>query len=65
MIGEVSEVQAPLIELARDQGRLTIGGAATFMGISRNTLKQHFRILVRDGRLALNGSGGGAWYLLR
>ena len=65
MIGEVSEVQAQLIELARDQGRLTIGGAATLMGVSRNTLKQHFRILVRDGRLALNGSGRGAWYSLR
>lgn len=64
MVGEVSELQAQLIELAQEQGRLTIGGAATLMGVSRNTLKPHLRVLVRDGRMALNGAGRGAWYSL-
>lgn len=64
MVGEMSELQAQLVELVREQGRLTIGGAATLTGVGRNTLKPHFRALVRDGRLALNGAGRGAWYSL-
>ena len=62
MIGEMPEVQVQLIELAREQGRLTIGGAARMTGVSRNTLKPHFRVLVQNGQLTLNGSGRGAWY---
>ena len=65
MVGEVSELQARLIELTREQGRLTIRDAATLTGVSRNTLKVQFRVLVRDGRLTLNGSGRGAWYCPR
>ena len=61
MIGEVSELQARLIELTREQGRMTIGDAVKLTGVSRNRLK----VLVRDGRLALHGSGRGAWYRLR
>ena len=64
MIGRVSKLQARLIELAREQGRLTIRDAATLTGVNRNTLKVQFRVLVRDGRLMLNGSGRGAWYSL-
>ena len=65
MVGGVSELQARLIDLTREQGRLTIRDAATLTGVSRNTLKVQFRVLVRDGRLTLNGSGRGAWYCLR
>ena len=32
---------------------------------SRNTLKQHFRVLVKRGTLIQHGSGRGVWYALR
>ena len=65
IVGEVSELQAQLLDLARDRGRVTIGDAATLTGVSRNTLKGQFRSLVRGGRLVLNGAGRGAWYSLK
>ena len=65
MDGEMPELQVQPIDLAREQGRLTLGGAARMVDVSLNTLKSHFRVLVQNGRLTLNGSGRGAWYLLR
>ena len=65
MMGALPELSAQLIDLVRDQGRLTIGDAAKLTGISRNTLKQHLRVLVNDQHLSLNGAGRGAWYSLR
>ena len=53
------------LDLVRDHGRLTIGDAERLSGQNRNTLKQHFRALVADGHLSLNGAGRGAWYSLR
>ena len=46
--------------LVRDHGRLSIGDAERLTGENRNTLKQHFRALVGDGHLTLNGAGRGA-----
>ncbi len=63
LVSKLSEIQEQLIDLTREQGRLTIGGASKLLGVSRNTLKPHFRALVRDGKLALHGSGRGAWYV--
>jgi Fic family protein len=65
LMGSLSEVSAQLLDLVRDHGRLTIGDAARLTGQNRNTLKQHFRTLVADGLIALNGAGRGAWYSLR
>jgi len=65
MMGSLPEVSAQLLDLVRDHGRLTIGDAERLTGENRNTLKQHFRTLVGDGHLALNGAGRGAWYSLR
>jgi hypothetical protein len=36
-----------IVELTREHGRVTIGEAIKLTGASRNTLKQHFRVLVR------------------
>ncbi|MCA0270940.1 MAG: Fic family protein [Proteobacteria bacterium] len=65
MMGSLPEVSAKLLDLVRDHGRLTIGDAERLTGENRNTLKQHFRALVGDGHLTLNGAGRGAWYSLR
>ena len=65
MLGTLPELAAQLIDLVRDQGRLTIGDAERLTGVNRNTLKQYFRTLVADGHLTLNGAGRGAWYTLK
>lgn len=62
MMGAMSELALKLVELTREQGRLTISDAVVLTNANRNTLKQHFRALVNDGHLELHGHGRGAWY---
>ena len=52
-------------KFAREHGRVTIGETIKLTGVSRNTLKQHFRTLVQRGTLNQHGSGRGVWYDLR
>jgi len=65
MMGAMSELAARIVELTREQGRLTIADAVKLTGANRNTLKQHFRTLVNDGHLELHGQARGAWYSIR
>ena len=65
MIGAMPELAAKIVELTREQGRLTMADAVKLTGANRNTLKQHFRALVNDGHLELHGQARGAWYSLR
>lgn len=53
-----------IVEFAREHGRVRIGDAIKLTGVSRNTLKQHFRNLVEHGHLNQQGSGRGVWYEL-
>ena len=45
--------------------RIGRAGGFCLPGGSRNTLKQHFRMLVEQGHLAQHGGGRGMWYELR
>lgn len=65
MMGALPEIAAQLIELTREQGRLTMADAVTLTNVNRNTLKQHFRTLVQDGHLKLHGRARGAWRFYR
>lgn len=51
-----------ILDHARVHGRVTIGNLVTLTGVSRNTLKAHFRALVAQHLLVLHGAGRGAWY---
>jgi len=64
MTGSLPELSARLVELTREHGRLTLAEAGALTGANRNTLKQHFRSLVENGHLQLNGKGRGAWYAI-
>lgn len=59
------ELSLSIVEFAREHGRVTIGDVTKLTGVSRNTLKQHFRALVAQGHLKQQGSGRGVWYELR
>jgi hypothetical protein len=39
-----------------------MGDVIRLTGASRNTLKQHFRVLVEQGHIKRHGSGRGSWY---
>ena len=65
MLAALPELSLQIVEFAREHGRVTIGDAIKLTGVSRNTLKQHFRKLVARGHLNQQGSGRGVWYELK
>jgi Fic family protein len=54
-----------IVEFAREHGRVTMAEAIKLTGVSRNTLKQHFRDLIERKHLEQHGSGRGVWYGLK
>ena len=62
VLAAMPELQLQVIEFAREHGRVTIGEIIKLTGASRNTLKQHFRALVKRGAIEQHGSGRGVWY---
>jgi Fic family protein len=65
VLAAMPELQLRIVEIVREHGRLTMGEAIKLTGVSRNTLKQHFRTLVERGTLHQHGRGRGVWYGLR
>jgi Fic family protein len=65
VLAALPELSLQIVEFAREHGRVTIGDAIKLTGVSRNTLKQHFRNLVDKGHLNQQGSGRGVWYELK
>ena len=65
VLASLPELSLQIVEFAREHGRVTIGEAIKLTGVSRNTLKQHFRALVEQAHLNQRGSGRGVWYELR
>ncbi len=65
VLAALPELSLQIVEFAREHGRVTIGDAIKLTGVSRNTLKQHFRHLVEHGHLNQQGRGRGVWYELR
>jgi Fic family protein len=64
VLSSLPELSVRILDHARQHGRVTIGEMAKATGVSRNTLKQHFRTLVEKRHLVLQGGGRGAWYRL-
>lgn len=51
-----------ILELATEQGRLTVGQIVELTGTNRNTVKKHLQALVGNGLLLQHGKGKGTWY---
>ena len=64
VLSAMPELSMRIIEYAREHGRVSISDMVALTGTSRNTLKQHFRQLLKNGHLVMHGSGRGAWYAL-
>jgi len=65
VLAALPKLSLVIINFTREHGRITMGEAIRLTGASRNTLKQHFRLLVERGQLNKQGGGRGAWYELR
>jgi Fic family protein len=65
VLAALPELSLQIVEFAREHGRITIGDAIKLTGVSRNTLKQHFRNLVERAHLNQQGRGRGVWYELK
>ncbi len=65
VLAALPDLSLQIVEFAREHGRVTIGDAIKLTGVSRNTLKQHFRNLVEQGHLNQQGGGRGVWYELK
>ncbi len=64
VLSNLPELSIQILEQAKSHGRVTIGDMIKLTGISRNTLKDHFRVLVEKKHLVLHGGGRTTWYTL-
>ena len=58
----LSPLSLEILELAKEQGRLTIGQIVQMTGANRNTVKKHLQSLVTAKHLTQHGKGKGTWY---
>jgi Fic family protein len=58
------ELAAAILQRVAKQGRVTMAEMMALTGAKRNTLRWHFRRLVRDWRLKQHGTCKGTWYSL-
>lgn len=63
-LAAMSDLAVRILACTRDRGRVTMGEMVRISGASRNTLKEHFRNLVKKNSLAQHGKGKGTWYSL-
>ncbi|MBU6224876.1 MAG: Fic family protein [Burkholderiales bacterium] len=64
VLATLPDLSLQIVEFAREHGRVTMADSIKLTGSNRNTLKQHFRNLVKQGHLRVRGQGRGAWYEL-
>ena len=65
VLAALPDLSLQIVEFAREHGRVTMAEAIKLTGVSRNTLKQHFRDLTERNHLEQHGSGRGVWYGLK
>lgn len=64
ILSNLPELSLQILTRAQQQGRATMADLLALTGANRNTLKGHFRALVKKGHLSLRGKGRGSWYEL-
>jgi Fic family protein len=65
ILAAMPELSLRIVEHAREHGRVTLKEMSLLTGVSRNTLKMHFRRLTENGQLVMQGQGRGVWYRLK
>ncbi|VEN72737.1 Fic family protein [Candidatus Desulfarcum epimagneticum] len=62
ILSSLPELSLQILDHAKQHGRVAMADMIKITGVSRNTLKEHFRALVEKNHLALRGKGRGSWY---
>jgi len=62
VLADLPELAVKILDYARDQGRVTMRDMVRATGASGNTLKEHFRRLVKNKLLLRHGAGRATWY---
>lgn len=62
ILGDLPELSVQILELCRHRGRVTVAEVVKVTGANRNTIKDHYKALVRAGHLVRHGAGRGTWY---
>lgn len=65
VMAALPELSSQILNYAREHGRVTVKDMVILTGVSRNTLKEHFRKLIANGQLDMRGKGRGTWYILK
>lgn len=65
VMAALPELSSQILNYAREHGRVTVKDMIILTGVSRNTLKEHFRKLIANGQLDMRGKGRGTWYILK
>ena len=64
VITQLPPLSRDIIQIAKQQGKVTVRDAHGITGANRNTIKAHIKELVRRGGLKKIGIGKGTWYKL-
>lgn len=64
VFGSLPELSLQIVEWVRFHGRISVAEAVKITGASRNTIKDHLRLLTRSDVLVRRGAGRGTWYSL-
>jgi Fic family protein len=62
VLAALPELSLQILEYAREHGRVTLKDMVILTGANRNTLKDHFRKLVKNRQLTIHGKNRGVWY---
>ncbi|MBP9094050.1 Fic family protein [bacterium] len=62
VLADLPELAVKILDYARDHGRVTMRDMVRTSGASGNTLKEHFRKLVKKKLLVQHGAGRATWY---
>jgi Fic family protein len=62
LLSALPQLSLQILEYAHAHGRVTLKEMTIITGASRNTLKEHFRKLVENRQLVMQGKGRGVWY---
>jgi Fic family protein len=62
ILANLPELSLKILDQVKQHGRVTMADMIKLTGVSRNTLKEHFKSLLEKNHLALRGKGRGSWY---
>ena len=62
VMASLPELAMKILDCVNNVGRVTMNDMIRISGASRNTLKEHFRNLVKQKHLVQHGNGKGTWY---